>query len=744
MKKQFILSFILFLVSLIAISQDFNNYIPIKSSGEVPEDFRQTSYSKFKAESNEMSTDGSVIERRVKEKFLLQSNYLNDKLLHSGRVIFNDPITIYLNKVGKELLKDNEELRDKIRFYTLKSTVANAYSMNNGIILITTGLLAQLENEAQLAFIMGHEITHYTKKHAINQYVENSKIASNKSDYKELSYDEKIISSLFYSKEDEFEADKESMNDFIAKSKWSLKSIEGIFDVLKYSHLPFDDIAFDTNFLNTTYWKIPSQHWLEDNKKVNKIDDDEETKDDKESTHPNLKRRRVSMLSLMKKFNEDGRSEYVVSENEFKNVQKIARFELSRLFLLDLDYGNALYNSFLLIRDNPESQYLKTNISYSLYGMTKYKNNKLQTKVIKSYNKIEGKSQNLFFMLRKIKNEEMNLVATNYIWKTYLQYPQNPLLKNIAKDIVKELVYKNKISIEDFSVLEPSNDTNTVVKETLDDEKSSKSKKIKKEKKFNKIETKYVLVDLLKNEEFHNMFESYCDSIIDKHFDDDGNEIEINPKLLIKRKKEEKKLRQNGYSLGLSSIIVVDPFVLQYDKTKKDEFRFVGAENNKIKFASMVESNAKKVGLNIAMFDSKTLKPDDSEVFNDMGLMKEWIDETFSHEKFFIYNSSYNEVNELSNRYNTKSIYYTGMHLVKYQKSETMLAVYCVSIPIIFPYLIYRLVKPDYYTEYYGFLFNLEENKLIKSRVVDFEMKNGNDIMNVLLYDEFNQIKRKK
>jgi len=79
-------------------------------------------------------------------------------LLLSGDKLFNDPLTIYVNKVADELLKNEPELRKKIKIYVTKSSDVNAHAFDKGFIFINVGLLAQLENEAQLAFILSHEI----------------------------------------------------------------------------------------------------------------------------------------------------------------------------------------------------------------------------------------------------------------------------------------------------------------------------------------------------------------------------------------------------------------------------------------------------------------------------------------------------------------------------------------------------------------------------------------------------------
>src|SRR2546426_7325972 len=43
----------------------------------------------------------------------------------------------------------------------------NAFAMPNGRIYVHSGLLSRLDNEAQLATILGHEMTHVTSRHAL-------------------------------------------------------------------------------------------------------------------------------------------------------------------------------------------------------------------------------------------------------------------------------------------------------------------------------------------------------------------------------------------------------------------------------------------------------------------------------------------------------------------------------------------------------------------------------------------------
>lgn len=54
-------------------------------------------------------------------------------------------------------------------FRVLDSPVVNAFALPGGFVYVTRGLLAHVENEAQLAVVIGHEITHVEARHASKQ-----------------------------------------------------------------------------------------------------------------------------------------------------------------------------------------------------------------------------------------------------------------------------------------------------------------------------------------------------------------------------------------------------------------------------------------------------------------------------------------------------------------------------------------------------------------------------------------------
>jgi beta-barrel assembly-enhancing protease len=58
----------------------------------------------------------------------------------------------------------------EIRIYILDIPMFNASMAPNGMMHVWSGLLLRVKNEAELAFVLGHEYRHFTAKHSLNQY----------------------------------------------------------------------------------------------------------------------------------------------------------------------------------------------------------------------------------------------------------------------------------------------------------------------------------------------------------------------------------------------------------------------------------------------------------------------------------------------------------------------------------------------------------------------------------------------
>jgi len=76
----------------------------------------------------------------------------------------------YLNAVGKNLAAQSARPTLSWTFGVLKADAFNALSAPAGYVFVAKGLLEQVENEAQLAGVLGHEIAHVTERHALETY----------------------------------------------------------------------------------------------------------------------------------------------------------------------------------------------------------------------------------------------------------------------------------------------------------------------------------------------------------------------------------------------------------------------------------------------------------------------------------------------------------------------------------------------------------------------------------------------
>ncbi|MAO64545.1 MAG: peptidase M48 [Balneola sp.] len=93
----------------------------------------------------------------------------------------NEELSAYVSQIGQDLLAHSHLRREdtpqkfqdtEFTFRVLNSDVVNAFALPGGFIYVTRGLLAHLNNEAQLAVVLGHEIGHVAARHASQRAVE--------------------------------------------------------------------------------------------------------------------------------------------------------------------------------------------------------------------------------------------------------------------------------------------------------------------------------------------------------------------------------------------------------------------------------------------------------------------------------------------------------------------------------------------------------------------------------------------
>ena len=86
--------------------------------------------------------------------------------------MIKDPVlTEYVNRVGQRLASSREARASgfPFTFEVVADPSINAFALPGGPMFINTGLLRAVDNEAQLAGVMGHEMSHVILRHGTNQ-----------------------------------------------------------------------------------------------------------------------------------------------------------------------------------------------------------------------------------------------------------------------------------------------------------------------------------------------------------------------------------------------------------------------------------------------------------------------------------------------------------------------------------------------------------------------------------------------
>ena len=74
---------------------------------------------------------------------------------------------IYLDEVGQRVAKQSDRPELQYDFTIVDSDVLNAFAVPGGFVFVTRGILMEIKDEAELAIVLGHEITHIAAWHGL-------------------------------------------------------------------------------------------------------------------------------------------------------------------------------------------------------------------------------------------------------------------------------------------------------------------------------------------------------------------------------------------------------------------------------------------------------------------------------------------------------------------------------------------------------------------------------------------------
>jgi predicted Zn-dependent protease len=92
-----------------------------------------------------------------------------EEVAMSVGLVQNEALQRYVTGVGQKLMANAERQELPWSFQVVDDPAVNAFALPGGYTFVTRGILAHMNNEAQLAAVMGHEIAHVTAKHSVSQ-----------------------------------------------------------------------------------------------------------------------------------------------------------------------------------------------------------------------------------------------------------------------------------------------------------------------------------------------------------------------------------------------------------------------------------------------------------------------------------------------------------------------------------------------------------------------------------------------
>jgi Zn-dependent protease with chaperone function len=362
-------------------------------------------------------------------------------LLQSTRSVTAPKAHNYLQSILQKIITANPELKETdVRVIFSRDWWPNAYSLGEGTITINAGLMIFLDNEAQLVFVLCHELAHYYLQHtpkAIKKYVETIHSESFKNEIKRLSKEEYrvnqqlgvLIKSLAFdsrqhSRSNEAEADLQAFN-FMKKTgydcsaiKTGLELLDKIDDSSLYKHLDAEQVF---NFSEYPFKK----KWIQKESAIfSQLDENDSplslAEKDSLKTHPDCSKRILLLTDSLEKVGSAGKK-FLVDEKIFNELKKDFVVEIIEQCYRNDNLSRNLYYSLLLLQGNE-------NVPMAVYSVTRclndiyenQKNHKLGL-MIDLENKVYPGDYNLLLrMLSRLRLEEI-ATLNYYFCKQYYE-----------------------------------------------------------------------------------------------------------------------------------------------------------------------------------------------------------------------------------------------------------------------------------------------------------------------------------
>lgn len=376
-------------------------------------------------------TYSGKISKEIEEAYKSQFEDFS-RTIENKEIYFDDRIQNYAQKILTEIKNSNNSLADQnLAVYFSRDPEPNAYSIGDGTIVFNIELLKHLNDEAEIGFIICHEIAHYTLKHrdqSIEREISSRNLKETKALEKEIKkskINRQIKSEAFAknsiytrknkSRYQEFQADSLGIL-YFKNTRYNTAS-----SITSLKHLSKTDVEIDSlprvtypkNFTTKNQKFIKEWIVMEDYSKYSYSKENTFKWDvDSLKTHPNCEQR----IEKISKWLTNKKSNYYADKSFFDELKTKINYEqvYSNYYLKN--YGSSLYSALKLKEKNQKDIYLKEMIASNLEALAKAKKEMKISSYIPSINPNEQtKSEQYYFnFVSNLTLSELEQLASDY------------------------------------------------------------------------------------------------------------------------------------------------------------------------------------------------------------------------------------------------------------------------------------------------------------------------------------------
>lgn len=337
-------------ISFSAFSQN-GDQEPYRFPSQIPTEYRVDAKELYDSILDIESIAPDTVRREQVRKFAAQQSYGLRSLFHGGHVYLGwTDMEGYLNDVLQNALSDKKTFPSGLKVYPSTSTGWNARAYFDGTILMDVGFIAELKNEAELAFILAHEAAHVSERDVIDRFFKNVDRTARRK--RKRGYEvEQVADALeeaAYSRADEGKADSLGAL-YLDRSGYGLDHGIQCFKRIRSYKKFYRQIAQDEE-----------DEWgKEDESEV------ERSIEGLLSSHPKMEERIKSLKHLRYKLENEGAA-YKLDEERFKRMRKKARRETLKLLLRKGEYETGIMKGFKYHLLDPEDPLIREYLLRSL------------------------------------------------------------------------------------------------------------------------------------------------------------------------------------------------------------------------------------------------------------------------------------------------------------------------------------------------------------------------------------------